>query len=104
MHAMFYERCKRSAWHQEVFGDELLGNAPTMLSHGERVMLHWLAREFPTDGHIIDAGCFLGGSTLPLASGLKLRGGAAKIHSYDMFIAPNDGYALGLIQTGKKRG
>jgi hypothetical protein len=101
---MFYEKCKRNVWHQEFIGDELLGNVPTMLSRGERVMLHWLAREFPSDGHIIDAGCFLGGSTLPLASGLKLRGGGGKVHSYDMFLAGKDAYSLGLMGHGKKRG
>jgi hypothetical protein len=101
---MFYEKCKRNVWHQEVWADELLGAVPTMMSRGERVMLHWLAREFPSDGHIIDAGCFLGGSTLPLATGLKLRGGAGKIHSYDMFLAGKDGYSLNLIGNGKKRG
>jgi hypothetical protein len=43
---------------------------PSMLSHDERVLLHWAAREgFGAVGATIDAGCYLGGSTLPLGLG-----------------------------------
>lgn len=102
--------CKEHAWYSIR---EPLGDVPTMLSHAERAMLHWLAREYPlTDrGAIVDAGCFLGGSTTALASGLarriKRQGGVDvnhRIHTYDMFIAPNDRYSLGLIGHNKKPG
>jgi hypothetical protein len=63
-----------------------------MLMAIELQLLHNLARHYVRgDGVIIDAGCFLGGSTQALASGLlenpridpRLRQGM--IHSYDLF-------------------
>jgi hypothetical protein len=55
---------------------------PTMLSLDELRLLNWLScKYYRGAGAIIDAGCFLGGSTAALASGLS-RG---TIHSYDMF-------------------
>jgi hypothetical protein len=76
-----------------------VGRVTTMLSDSELKMLHWLARELPVgaDACIVDAGCFLGGSTAALASGLSLKPGSAIIHSYDIFLAPNDRYSQGLI-------
>lgn len=99
--------CKEHAWYSiaEAFGD-----VPTMLSHAECAMLHWLAREFPlTDrGAIVDAGCFLGGSTVSFASGLSKRDRSAnlshRIFTYDMFIAPNEPYSLSLIKNDKNPG
>jgi hypothetical protein len=47
---------------------------PTMLSVRERQLLHWLARYHVSGaGRIVDGGCFLGGSTAALASGLAAR-------------------------------
>lgn len=47
---------------------------PTMLSLRERQLLHWLARYHVSGaGRIVDGGCFLGGSTAALASGLAAR-------------------------------
>jgi predicted O-methyltransferase YrrM len=68
-----------------------LGNSPpTMLAQEELNLLHWLAANyFQGEGAIIDAGCFLGGSTHALASGLAQNANAAAasglIHSYDLF-------------------
>jgi hypothetical protein len=99
--------CIDRVWYRSVENDEFLGSAATMLSDGERLMLHWLAREFPfaAGGVIVDAGCFLGGSTLALATGLAKHQHCARkgyrIHSYDMFVAPNDGFSLGLIGHGR---
>lgn len=63
-----------------------------MLMAREQQLLYCLARdEFRNEGLIVDAGCFLGGSTLALASGLRAnpRFQAAPrrdvIHSYDLF-------------------
>lgn len=71
----------------------------TMLSDSELRMLHWLARNMPRPpgACIVDAGCFLGGSTVALASGGRSGGHPTPIHSYDMFLAPNDAYSQRLI-------
>lgn len=102
--------CRSHAWYEQVPPEEALGAASSMLSDNERCMLHWLAREWPLGegASIVDAGCFLGGSTLALATGLARNPGISdknyRIHSYDMFVAPNDRYALSLIGHGKKPG
>jgi hypothetical protein len=66
---------------------------PTMLSLRERQLLHWLARfHFTGRGRIVDGGCFLGGSTASLASGLAARGDGSwenTIVAYDMFRVEN---------------
>jgi hypothetical protein len=63
-----------------------------MLMRTEQQLLHGLARDhFRNEGVIVDAGCFLGGSTLALASGLRANPRfqaaprPAVIHSYDLF-------------------
>jgi hypothetical protein len=63
---------------------------PSMLYEQELSLLFLLARESRGAGEIVDAGCFLGGSTFALASGLAAnrRRAAAHpvaIHSYDLF-------------------
>jgi SAM-dependent methyltransferase len=65
---------------------------PTMLTPDELRLLHYLAEErYTGEGAIVDAGCFLGGSTLALADGLRRnlwRRGAGEeklIHTYDRF-------------------
>jgi hypothetical protein len=71
---------------------EASASAVTMLIPDELRLLEFLTeRYFERRGAIIDAGCFLGGSTLALASGLRTwlakRGKAESplIHSYDLF-------------------
>ena len=66
--------------------------APTMLMESEQRLLFALARDhFLNFGQIVDAGCFLGGSTLALAHGVlanpafKRCRRKAPIHSYDLF-------------------
>jgi hypothetical protein len=45
---------------------------PTMLSTRELGLLYWLGRDYWSGaGRIIDAGCFLGGSTVAFASGVR---------------------------------
>jgi hypothetical protein len=97
------EGARRHAWVDTPV-DELGGDVTTMLSLGERQMLHWLAKHLPLAGCIVDAGAFLGGSTLALASGLARNRQRSTIHCYDMFVAPNDAYSLGLIGHGRKPG
>jgi hypothetical protein len=67
-------------------------NVATMLMPDELRLLHYLADErYTGEGAIVDAGCFLGGSTLALADGLRRnlrRRGCDEeklIHSYDRF-------------------
>ncbi len=66
-----------------------VADVPTMLGTDERALLYVLARDHVRgDGAIIDAGCFLGGSTIALASGLaeNPRGdGSRPIQTYDLF-------------------
>jgi predicted O-methyltransferase YrrM len=54
----------------------------SMLSYDERAVLHWAARTAPP-GAIVDAGAFLGGSALALATGAEGR--EQVVHSYDLF-------------------
>jgi hypothetical protein len=77
----------------------------TMLSMEERQFLYALARDYWTgDGAIVDAGCFLGGSTLALAMGVlanprQLEKNGA-IHSYDLFVADSHQVASYLKRFG----
>lgn len=78
-------------WRAVVLPDEV-GRAQTMLMRTEQQLLYGLARDyFRNEGVIIDGGCFLGGSTLALASGLlanplfQARPRREVIHSYDLF-------------------
>jgi SAM-dependent methyltransferase len=86
-------------------------NVPTMLIPDELRLLHYLADECYTGaGCIVDAGCFLGGSTLALADGLRRnlrRRRCAEeklIHSYDRFEVEDytiDQFFSGSAQTGE---
>jgi cephalosporin hydroxylase len=65
---------------------------PTMLLDDELRLLEFVAENwYQGQGAIVDAGCFLGGSTLALASGLRKnlarhnQPEAARIHSFDLF-------------------
>jgi hypothetical protein len=64
-------------------------NVMTMLSEQERKLLFWLTEEYQRDrGAIVDAGCFVGGSTLALAEGLQRSphgSRAGRIHVFDRF-------------------
>jgi hypothetical protein len=68
---------------------QAVADVPTMLGTDERALLYVLARDHVRgDGAIIDLGCFLGGSTIALASGLaeNPRGaGSRPIETYDLF-------------------
>src|SRR4051812_12569092 len=75
-------------WTNVTLPQEVL-DVPTMLTVRERQVLHWLARHHANgSGRIVDGGCFLGGSTAALASGLAARGDGRwkkAIASYDLF-------------------
>lgn len=62
-----------------------------MLNLEELRMLRWLTSSYYAgQGAIIDGGCFLGGSTISLAEGLRDSGRADKIDTYDLFIADEE--------------
>jgi hypothetical protein len=62
---------------------------PTMLSKDERRLLYGLARDYAhDDAAIVDAGCFLGGSTAALLAGVRDRAEkweGPPVASYDLF-------------------
>jgi hypothetical protein len=67
-----------------------------MLSKTERKLLYGLARDYASgEGAIVDAGCFLGGSTAALLAGLRDRRepwAGPPLESYDLFRV--EGYTL----------
>jgi SAM-dependent methyltransferase len=78
-------------WHMTPL-PAACANVPTMLVPDELRLLVHLAKDYYSGaGVIVDAGSFLGGSTVALAEGLRRNGrakreGAAKvIHSFDRF-------------------
>jgi hypothetical protein len=78
-------------WRQRPLPDACSG-VPTMLMKDELRLLEFLAEEtYRGEGLIVDAGCFLGGSTLALASGLRKnlarrrQPETKRIHSFDLF-------------------
>ena len=78
----------RRPWRDERLPFGITG-VPTMLSKHERRLLYSLARDYVTgDAAIVDAGCFLGGSTTALLSGVRDRRTRWKgppVASYDLF-------------------
>jgi hypothetical protein len=78
----------RRPWRDLTLPSDAVG-IPTMLSKDERRLLYGLAREYASgDGAIVDAGCFLGGSTAALLAGLRDRPhcwAGPPLESYDLF-------------------
>jgi hypothetical protein len=74
-------------WEQRELPPRLL-DVPSMLTYEERELLRTLAEQHPLRrGCIVDAGCFLGGSTLAFALGLRAREGRLPaVHTYDRFV------------------
>jgi hypothetical protein len=59
-----------------------------MLTLEERALLHHLGTQVPPGASVVDAGCFLGGSTASLALGVAetLPAKSPIVHSYDLFL------------------
>jgi hypothetical protein len=78
----------RRRWRDVDLPPDAVG-IPTMLSKLERKLLYTLARDYASgDAAIVDAGCFLGGSTAALLAGLHDRPepwDGPPIESYDLF-------------------
>ena len=74
-------------WRDVVLPQDAVG-IPTMLSKAERRLLYSLARDYASGGGaIVDAGCFLGGSTAALLAGVRDRSEAraGPVETYDLF-------------------
>ena len=62
---------------------------PAMISAEERRYLYWLASEnWKCEGHIVEVGPWLGGSTYCLAEGMRDNSveGTHKLHVFDNFV------------------
>jgi SAM-dependent methyltransferase len=79
-------RRRRVTWDEHGL-PERLRELPSMLTYGERALLYSLGRDLKPGMRIVDAGCFLGGSTAALALGASevLPEPRPVIHSYDLF-------------------
>lgn len=84
------EALKRRVWTLSDVPEH--AKPPSMLGQYERKLLYYLASEYYQGvGSIVDAGCFLGGSTAALAAGLEVflrehrMSRSARLHSYDRF-------------------
>jgi hypothetical protein len=74
-------------WRDVALPPDAVG-IPTMLSKAERRLLYSLARDYASgEGAIVDAGCFLGGSTAALLTGVRDRSAplSRPVESYDLF-------------------
>jgi hypothetical protein len=75
----------RRPWRSVELSDRAR-EVTTMLSLEERRLLFWLTSQYHTGaGAIVDGGCFVGGSTIPLAEGLRASGRAGIVDVYDRF-------------------
>jgi hypothetical protein len=81
-------RLARRPWRDVALPPDAVG-IPTMLSKTERKLLYGLARDYASgDAAIVDAGCFLGGSTAALLAGMRDRAepwNGPPLASYDLF-------------------
>lgn len=94
---------RAGGWENVLLTDRV-ERYPSMLVQDERRLLHWLARDvWEGSGAIVDAGCFLGGSTAALASGVRARAGEGRrpagpaIVTYDRFIVEQYTIDLGYM-------
>ena len=78
----------RRPWRDVALPPDAVG-VPTMLSKMERRLLYSLARDYARDdAAIVDAGSFLGGSTVALLAGVRDRAqpwSGPPVESYDLF-------------------
>jgi hypothetical protein len=86
----------RKAWDRRVPRHDFLRETPPtgdlvgMTTTEEQAFLfHFAKHRYRAEGAIVDLGCWLGSSTLPLAAGLEASAlpaaRAARIHAYDLF-------------------
>jgi len=74
---------------RDIAAPEEIHSVPTMLSPEEQALLYTLARDHAGgEGAIVDAGCFLGGSSVALLAGVRDRAepwSGPPVASYDCF-------------------
>ena len=94
-------------WRERSLSQQAL-EVTTMLSIEERQLLAWLtAQWWEGAGAIVDGGCFMGGSTLPLAEGLRENErttAKTRIDVFDLFEVEQymvDPYFSGRLQAGE---
>jgi hypothetical protein len=81
---------------------------PSMIQPGEKNLLYYLARDYYSGtGRLVDAGCFLGASTVAMGAGLRdggHSGSQSVIETYDLFIP--DSMMAGFFppESGKQAG
>jgi hypothetical protein len=87
MHDPLHDLIRRP-WRDVTLPTDAVG-IPTMLSKAERRLLYSLARDYAAgDAAIVDAGCFLGGSTAAMLAGVRDRGEprtGPPVETYDLF-------------------
>lgn len=87
---------RKRPWHEWSHDDIEIMESRSMITVGEKRVIHYLASRFyKWDGFIVDLGCFVGSDTCMFASGLKNnpvrrpRSFSQKpIHAYDLFYDP----------------
>lgn len=79
-----------AAYEDAVYGRSRRAHIPTMLTTHEQDYLYSFAKSaYSGCGEIVDLGCWLGGSTVPLAQGLeknRKRLIDKRVHAYDRFV------------------
>ena len=73
---------------------------PSMLTHEESQLYHWIGVNAAGFGATIDLGAFAGGSAARLLQGLHLGGMPHHLHAYDRFTASADARARHLSPGG----
>jgi len=72
---------------EEIQLPSAVNQIKSMLSPEEKQYLTWLAsKKYEGWGAIVELGVWLGSSSAALAEGLRRRGSAARIHSFDLFM------------------
>lgn len=82
---------RRRSGHEFLRSRPALGDLLGMTTPEEQAWLYWYAaREHQGRGAIVDLGCWLGASTVPLLAGLDANPAAAArastVHAYDLFV------------------
>src|SRR6266566_4499295 len=85
----------RRRWHDIELPSDVL-RVPAMISESERRLLYGLSRDYASgEAALVDAGCFVGGSSVALLAGVRDRGEPWRgppVASYDLFRV--EGYTM----------